>query len=360
MQSAREAYMDRLDSSDLPASQKAMLLRIAGLKDSDADKGKAEIEITDEDGQLNVSIAKRMLKWLAEGVGRGLELNGGNETPKDIQALSSVLLTQMGEIYLDSALSATTDLASAQESNKAEPDLSYLPPLRTSIQVLHLLQTSIVTMLQPLTTSNITIRREIDKFSSATLSGLEAKVSAILHRTLDISLIWSSRLLVAQKKTDFRPRDEDLALVIESLQTTTCLSVFTFLSNVANLAMTTLDGTNLSTFLAELANGLRVLLLEHFRKFSVSLTGGLIVSKDVTKYSELVRSWPLQGTSFERQGGMEVLNEVANLFVIGPDALRERLKGGARTQEEVRELSKYVEKREDAGSVGVQAVLSTV
>src|ERR1700759_1701161 len=111
MQSARDAYIDRLDSSDLPASQKAMLLRIAGLKDSY--KERSEIEVTEEDGELSVDHAKRMIKWLAEGVGRSLELNGGNETPRDIQALLTVLLTQMGDIYLDTALSAASDAASA-------------------------------------------------------------------------------------------------------------------------------------------------------------------------------------------------------------------------------------------------------
>jgi hypothetical protein len=87
----------------------------------------------------------------------------------------------------------------------------------------------------------------------------------------------------------------------------------------------------------------------------------LVVSKDVAKYVELVREWPVAGTAFaEREGGMRVLVEVANLFVIGPEALRERLKGGGRSREEVAELRKYVEKREDASSVGVQAVLSTL
>lgn len=360
MQSAREAYMDRLDSSELPASQKAMLLRIAGLKDSEDSNKQAEIEVTEEDGQVSVSHAKRMIKWLAEGVGRGLELNSGNEVPKDIQALLGVLLTQMGDIYLDSALNAAIDLASAQENTKTEPDLAYLPTIKGIIQILHLLQTTITTIYLPLTTTNITIRREIDKNSTATLSTLELKISSILQRTLDASLAWTFKLLTNQKKTDFRPRDEDLALVIEALQTPTCLSIFTFLSKVASLALTTLDGTNLSTFLSELAAGLRTLLLDHFRKFIVSLTGGLIVSKDVTKYSEMMRSWPLQGTVFEKQGGIEVLVEVSNLFVIGPEALRERLKGGVRSREEVNELRKYVERREDVNSIGIQAVLSTL
>lgn len=358
MSSARDAYMKRLESTDLPPSQKAMLIRIAGLKD--ADKEKNEIEVTEEDGALSLSNAKRMLKWLAEGVGRGLELSGGNETPKDVQALLSLLLMHMGEIYVDTALDAASDLAQAQEASKTEPDLSFLPSLKAAIQILHLLQTSITTLLLPLATPNLTIRRDMDKTSTSAIDGLESKISSILHRTLDASMTWVAKLLQSQKKTDFRPRDEDFALAIDTLQTPTCLPIYNFLAKIATLATATLDGANLSQFLAELASGLRSLLLEHLRKFSVSLTGGLIVSKDVTKYAELVRVWPLQDTQFEKEGGMEVLVEVANLFVIGPEALRERLKGGARSQEEINEFRKYIEKREDVGSVGVQAVLSAL
>ena len=97
--------MERLDSSDLAASQKAILLRIAGLRDFDS-KNKADIEVTEEDGALSLPIAKRMLKWLAEAIGRGLELSGGNETPKDIAALLRLLLTNLGDIYLETALEA--------------------------------------------------------------------------------------------------------------------------------------------------------------------------------------------------------------------------------------------------------------
>lgn len=102
--SARDAYMERLESTELPASQKATLLRIAGLKQDQQEK--KEIDVTDEDGKLSIPTAKRMLKWLAEGVGRGLELSPGNETPKDVQNLLNLLLQQMGEIYLETALDA--------------------------------------------------------------------------------------------------------------------------------------------------------------------------------------------------------------------------------------------------------------
>ena len=102
--SARDAYVERLDSSDLAPAQKAMLLRVAGLKDSESAKTQTEIDVTEQDGVLSVDNSKRMLKWLAEAVGRGLELSGGNETPKDVSALLHLLLGNMGEIYLETAL----------------------------------------------------------------------------------------------------------------------------------------------------------------------------------------------------------------------------------------------------------------
>ena len=359
MDSARDAYMDRLDSSELSASNKAMLQRIAGVKDVAGDKSKTEIEVTEQDGQLSLATAKRMLRWLAEGVGRGLELSSVTETPKDVQQLLSLLLSQMGDLYLNSALEADLETSAAQKTSKTEPDLEFLPSLRTSISILHLLQTSISTMLLPLATSNVTVRRDIEKTSTSTLSTLETKISTILHETLDAVISWIAKLLATtQKKTDFRPRDEDLASAIES--TPTCMGISTFLTKLARLASMTLDGANLSNFLGEIAIALRSLLLEHLRKFVVSLTGGLVVSSDVTKYSELVRGWPLKETQFEKEGGMEVLVEVANLFVIGPEALRERLRmGGVEGgRGEVGELRRYVERREDVGSVGVQAVLA--
>ena len=104
--SARDAYIERLDSSDLAPAQKAMLLRVAGLKDADSAKKQTEIEVTDQDGILSIANAKRMLKWLGEAVGRDLELSGGSETPKDVSSLLNLLLTNMGEIYVETALDA--------------------------------------------------------------------------------------------------------------------------------------------------------------------------------------------------------------------------------------------------------------
>lgn len=86
-----------------------------------------------------------------------------------------------------------------------------------------------------------------------------------------------------------------------------------------------------------------------------------MVSKDITRYNELLRSWPL-APGFA--ASLELLGEIGNLFVIGPEALKERVRGGgaggalAGLGAERRELKAYLWKREDAATVGVQSVLA--
>ena len=90
-----------------------------------------------------------------------------------------------------------------------------------------------------------------------------------------------------------------------------------------------------------------------------------MVTKDISKYIELLKSWELDA-SFE--SSFEVLTEIGNLFVIGPDALKERLRGkgsagvglGGGGMWETTDMRPYVLRREDVGSVGVQSVLNAL
>src|SRR5205823_687113 len=170
-------------------------------------------------GRLSVLYTKRMLKWLAEGVGRGLELSGGNETPKDVAALLNMLLTNMGTNYIELSLDAMSDSAAAAEAAKREPDLSYLPHLRTAISTMHLMITCINTLLIPLAASNVTVRREMDKTTNAAIGRIEEQISNIEQRTVDAVLNCVSRLLSKQERADYRPRNDASDDSLMQLQT---------------------------------------------------------------------------------------------------------------------------------------------
>lgn len=237
--SARDAYVERLDSSDLAPAQKALLLRLAGLKDAESAKTQTEIEVDDQDGVLSTVTAKRMLKWLAETISRGLELSGGNETTKEILALHNLLLTNMGEIYIENALDASVflnpthpkaanpvqraiDRGISQESSKNEPDFSHLLNLRSAFTIMHLMITCIRTTMIPLASSNISIRREIEQSTTIAMNRMEEKVNSIIQKTIDLALAWLVKLLTNQKKNDFRPRDDGVggdSTWLEMLQT---------------------------------------------------------------------------------------------------------------------------------------------
>jgi len=253
----------------------------------------------------------------------------------------------------------------AQESTKDEPKLSYLPGLHQVITIMHLMITCINTVLIPLAASNITTRRDMETKTNLAINRMEDKVNSIMQRTVDTVLAWVTKLLSQQKRYEFRPRDdvlEDGSAWLEMLQTPTCLSVYTFLSRLHKLTESALPpGSNQTTFLTEVAIGLRTLLLDHFKKFQVNATGALMVTKDMTRYNELLRSWPLDPTFTT---SLEVLSEIGNLFVIGPEALKERLRGGGGggvlAGVGKGDIRPYLLRREDAGSVGIQSVLNAL
>ncbi|KAF2158007.1 exocyst complex component Sec10 [Myriangium duriaei CBS 260.36] len=355
--SARETYLDRLDSSDIPASQKKMLVRLAGISSTSAGN-RTEIEVSDEDGELSLPYIKRMLKWLAEGVGRGLELAGGHETPKDVRELLSLLINNIGELYLETALDAQIESATMHDNPKSEPDYSYVRNLQASISILHLLVVTAKTLLMPLAASNLTIRREVEKTTNTFIDRVETKIDTVLGKTIDSALAWTGKLFSSQKKTDFRPSEASLNL--EQLQTPTCTSIFNFLNKLFRSASVSLSGRVLDVFALELGLGLRSLLLVHFRSFQVSQAGGVVVTQDMTKYLELLRSFHLPD-SFD--SSIEVLTEIPNLFTLRAEALKERLRGLS-TQSlpgvERSDLRPYVQRREDAGTVAVQAALGSL
>lgn len=363
---AKDAYIERLDSSELTPTQKRMMLRLAGLRDIDNNKN--EIEVAEEEGIVSVAHAKRMFKWLAEGVRRTLELGSSSETPKDVSALLNLLLSSMGQVYIETALDATVDQALAQEASKTEPDLAYLPSLQPVIIITNMMSRFIDTVLIRLAESNITVRRSMENHAKSSVENIEKKTNSVIRSTVDVIVNWVTKLLAGQKRLDFRPKESDLdgsragSGYLESLQTQTCFSICTFLNRAATLSAQAIDGHNLEAFSDEIALRTRDLLVEHFKKFQVSATGGLMVTKDISIYVSTLKEWPL---SKETEASIEALSEIGNLFIIGPEALRERARNLVAVGTSGRKLSKadfraFVLKRDDFSSVGIQSVLTSL
>ncbi|KAL7936881.1 exocyst complex component Sec10-like protein [Trichoderma chlorosporum] len=354
IQSAKDAFLERLESSELSPTQKAMMLRVAGLQDRGDNN---EIEVSDEDGILGVANAKRMLKWLAESVQRVLELGSQVDTPKDVNILLNLLLTNMGQVYIETALEAAHSQGTILENTKTEPDMSYLPPIRPGVTISGLMERFISTVLIRLAESNTTVRKSMEAQKKMAIDTIEKKTNAVIKISVDVVVNWVIKSLGTQKKQDFRPKDGEL----ESLQTATCLYICQFLARASQLASQAIDGHNAEKFFSELGLVLHSHLFEHFKRFQVNATGGLMVTQDIAKYVATLRAWPL---AKDVETAIEMLTEIGSLFIVGPEALREKVRTLAPGSSSVRgKLSKadfkaFVEKRDDSGSAGIRGILS--
>ncbi|KAG2420560.1 hypothetical protein HFD88_000172 [Aspergillus terreus] len=383
LSSSRDAYISRLESSEFSATQRKMLLQVAGVTDASDLTRLSEIKLTEEDGLPSIAHAKRMLKWLAEGVGRGLELSVSSEVPKDMMTLLGLLLSMMGEGYIEVCLDAALESATAQETGKVEPDFSYLPAVQNAIGIANLMVMCIHTLLIPLAAGSLTVRREMEKRTNLTIMKIEEKVNGIEQKVIDAALAWVNKLLSGQKKNDFRPKEGDTAAWLEKLQTPTCAAICAFLKRMHHNIVTSLptSGSNLPQLLTEIALGTRNLLLEHFKRFAVNGPGGLMVTKDMTQYTDVLKSWDIDEQVKGPSGALDVLLEVGNLFVIGSEALRERVRGGAAGATSgrpgnsaggspgrgageaglsVQDVRTYVSRREDSNTAAMQNVLNTL
>ncbi len=83
------------------------------------------------------------------------------------------------------------------------------------------MRTCIGTVLIPLASANVTVRREMEKTSNLAMDRMEEKINAIMQRSIDVVITWVNKLLARQLKTDFRPRDDALGegAWLEQLQT---------------------------------------------------------------------------------------------------------------------------------------------
>ncbi|RYP92717.1 hypothetical protein DL770_001106 [Monosporascus sp. CRB-9-2] len=361
MAGAKDAYLERVDSADLTPTQKAMMLRVAGLRDSGQNKN--EIEVEESDGALSIAYAKRMITWLAESVRRTLELGSPSDTPKDVAILLNLLMTSMGRVYVETALDAALEKATSQENTKTEPDLSYMPSLRPAVTITSIMSRFITTVLIRLAESNTTVRRSMEAQAKTGTETIEKKANNVMKTTVDVAVNWVGKSLAQQKKTDFLPRDE--LGVVESLQTPTCTATCAFLARTARAAAQAVDGQNLEVFSDALALAVQRLLLDHFRRFRVNATGGLMVTKDIAKYVATLKDELVLSKDVE--AAVELLSEIGYLFIIGPEALRERSRNlassGSSAAGNARKLGKadfkaFVQMRDDARSQGVQSVLS--
>jgi hypothetical protein len=191
--------------------------------------------------------------------------------------------------------------------------------IRRADLTMHLWQRYVTVALIPLGGSSVTVRREMSIFNNHVVVRIEGKANEIVQKATDgafvmmflvclgerflnvvffaVIISWLSTVLAKQKKLDFKPKNDDLAFA--RINTEPCLTASEFLATrVGQAATVSLSGKNAEAFLTEVGvsfhacvftkserererlTGVRLrLLLDHLKRFPVSATGGLMLTK---------------------------------------------------------------------------------
>ncbi|KAJ3756440.1 exocyst complex protein [Lentinula raphanica] len=316
------------------------ILRFGGLN---TEKSTVDEEpVREEDGQLSVDVAEKMLKWHAEAIGRCMELSALNDVPKNTYALLRVLAEAISTAYIEEAIE-TAQARLEVNDPKTEPLLQVLATLKTADLVCHLWQQYVNTALLPLASSSVTIRREMLVFNNQTVSRLEGGVNQLIHRLTDTIVAWLSNQLSKQKRNDFKPKNDDLSFA--RVNTESCVACCDMLEKVRDNAKANLSGKNLEVFLTEIGISFHSLLLEHLRKFPVSATGGLMLAKDIRMYQDTISSFGIASLT-ER---FEFIRQLGQVFLLSPEILKSYITENYLGRIEANLLKPYLAQRSDWG-----------
>ena len=100
---------------------------------------------------------------------------------------------------------------------------------------------------------------------------------------------------------------------------------------------------NLKNFFIKEGMNLLNQLLEHYKRFPVNSTGGIILTKDVIQFQSTVDSWKIPEISEQFQ----ILKEIANLFTVHPDLINSLVSEGQLANVKPYTIRQYVMKRTD-------------
>jgi hypothetical protein len=324
----------------------AAIMRFGGITTSDRFQDKLPDEqVNEEDGILAVSVAETMLKWHAEAIGRCAELSPPNDVPKHTFALFRVLAEVIANGYIEVAINTATARLEAIDHTKTEPILQALSIIHLVDLICHLWQQYVNIALLPLAAGSVVVRREMVVFNNQTVSKIEGAANALMQRLIDAVVAWMSTQLAKQKKTDFKPRNDDDSFA--RVNTDPCIGCCDILEKVGVVAKQNLSGKNLEVFLTEVGVAFHSQLLEHLRKFPVSATGGLMLAKDLKSYQDTIATFSIHALH-ER---FEFIRQLGNIFLVQPEILKSYITENYLGRIEPALLRPYLAQRSDWGHV---------
>lgn len=294
-----------------------------------------------ESGTLNTVNVQKVLKLAIEAVARILELEPGKSPEYSLDILE-ILLLDFGSLYISGGLEVAYDKAQTELANVSlsqEVNLQYLQIINDTSEVLFLVSTCIKKIILPCAVNDPNIKNRMVSLTNNFVGRCETSLNLILGLTVEIVTERINFFLLKQKKKDF------VCDTINTNQdyTETCELISDFLIHVRSFFQQYLNEKNLINLLMKVGMVTLNLLLDHFKKFSVNSTGGIVLTQDVIRYQSVIDSWEIE----ELSETFQILREISNLFTVQPNLINSLISEGHLANLKVYTVRQYISKRTD-------------
>ncbi|KAM9914901.1 hypothetical protein OXX69_000173 [Metschnikowia pulcherrima] len=293
---------------------------------------KAVIKITD---------ARIVLKMAIESVARILELAPAKSPELSLEILEMLVL-DFGGLYVGGGLEVAYDRARQELMGVAQtqdPNFDYLKIFNLTSEVLLLLSSCIKKIILPCTVNNPAVRSRMISLTNGFVQRCETSLNLILECLVEFVTLRLNHSLQKQKKKDF------ICDKIDAIQdyTEVCEELSDFIVHLHALMKKDLNDANLNNVLIKIGMILLNLLLDHFKRFGVNSTGGIVLTQDVIRYQSVIESWEIPELS-ER---FQILREISNLFTVQPNLINSLITEGHLATLKVSTVRQYISKRTD-------------
>ncbi len=227
------------------------------------------------------AVVRRCLMIHAEATARIYSLlPSSNDT---LERLWTSLLNGLMRSYVIAALDIAHETGEFGASSKTGHEQSNIAIAAASTTILSDIQSYLQNTLLPVSvTASPVLYRQMVQAKNESFSLVASKISTLLMTEVRGNIDWiEENLLSKQKRSDFKPKGDDLAALVGP--SPACQAVVAFLKTVTKNVLSTLDLENARLYLSELASQFHSILIEHVKKYSISETGALLLRKYKTE-----------------------------------------------------------------------------
>ncbi|KAJ2340423.1 Exocyst complex component 5, partial [Coemansia erecta] len=292
-------------------------------------------------GIISTQTTRMMLQVHAEAIARAIELESDATAADAVAALTGRLVATLGDDYVFPALE---DVLEALQDLRQEPDVHTFDVVRVANIVVRLLQVHFQRAVVPYLGNGNYVYRDAVAEKNQLMSRVELNLNLITNKFVGACKQWIGGLLGKQRKGDFRPAEDDFTAFEAGTQP--CRQCTEFLRRVEQACRQSLGAENQARVLTEVGSALHAMLMEHLRKFVVSVAGGLVLAKDVSRYRETISAFGIAALTDK----FAVLQDICNIFLVQPAALKSLLDEGPLARLDRATLQAFVQMREDSRS----------